>query len=138
MQIEGSTTRILIVESDETMFQVRQCMARALIELPPVELFHARDATEALALMDSLSPDVIVVDNEEPGERELFIDSLSSNHPPIVMCTEEQDDSISLELDREITYIPKSETLEGFHQTLKLAAAIGMKFTSSSESQTVH
>lgn len=139
MQTDGSTTRILIVDSDETMFQVRQCIARALEELPPVELFHARDATEALALMDSLAPDVIVLHDEEPGERDLFMDSLALNHPPIVLCTESHsDDAISMEIDKEITYIPKSETLEGFHQTLLLAAAIGMKFTSEKDCPTLH
>ncbi len=138
MQIEGSITRILIIDSDETMFQVRQCMARALEELPPVELFHARDATEALALIETLAPDVIVIDDEEPGECDLFIDSLSTNHPPIVLCTEAQDDAVTMELDREITYIQRSDTLDGFHQTLKLAAAIGMKFTSDSDSRTFH
>lgn len=139
MQAEESLTRILIVDNNERMFEVRQCIARALTELPPIELFHARDATEALALLDSLAPDVVVLDSEEPGERDLFMDSLSSDHPPIVLCTESQsEDSITMEIDREVTYIPKSETLEGFHQTLKLAAAIGMKFTAEREPCTLH
>ena len=138
MGIQGSVTRILIVDSDEKSFEVRQCIARTLEQLPPVELFHARDATEALAMLESLTPDVIVIDEEEPAERDLFIDSLGVKHPPIVLCTESHSDSITMELDKEITYIPKTETLEGFHQTLQLAAAIGMKFTSEKDSHTIH
>ena len=144
MQTEGSTTRILIVDSDETSFEIRQCIARALEELPPIELFHARDATEALALLETLAPDVVVIDDDEPGERDLFIDSLATDHPPIVLCTDDlcaeqsEAEGSVLQVDREITYIPKSETLEGFHQTLKLAAAIGMKFTGEKENPTIH
>ena len=133
MQFEGSPTRILIVDTDEASFEIRQCIAKALAELPPVELFHARDATEALAMLESLDPDVIVIDNDEPGESDLFIESLNGTHPPVVFCTyDQQEVTNEPSLDQQITYIQKCESLEGFHQTLKVAAALGLRFTDSS------
>ena len=136
---QSRTTKILFVESDETSFQVRQCMARAISALPPVELFHARDATEALSMLEQLKPDVVVFDDDVPAERELFIDSLAPNHPPVVMRTESEippDKKFSL--DKPITYIPKIESLDGIHQTLVLATALGVRGTSEKSSGAIH
>jgi DNA-binding NarL/FixJ family response regulator len=133
------TTKILFVDGDETSFQVRQCMAKVLNSLPPIELFHARDATEGLALLDQLKPDVVVLDDEIPGERDLFIDSLPGNHPPIVLRSETN--SVKPEkfrLDEPVTYIPKNESLDGIHQTLILVTAIGIKGTTARETVELH
>ena len=70
-------TKILFVDSDEAAFHFRKCMVKVIAELPPVELFHATDATEALMLIDRLKPHVIVLDNESIEERELLLDSLT-------------------------------------------------------------
>ncbi|MCB0323976.1 MAG: hypothetical protein KDD69_10395 [Bdellovibrionales bacterium] len=135
LQRDVPPTKILFIEHDEAAFQIRQCIARALLSLPPVELYHARDATEALSMLESLNPDVIVIDGEETEERELFIDSLSLNHPPIVVQTEAQASSVC---DSEITCIQKNDSLEGIHQTLTLAAALGEKFTGARVSGALH
>lgn len=124
------TTKILFVDNDETSFQVRQCMARVLNSLPPIELFHARDATEALAMLNQLKPDVIVLDDETPAERDLLMDSLPGNHPPIVLRSETRlPTPEKFRLDEPVTYIPKNESLDGIHQTLILVTAIGIKGT---------
>ena len=132
LESEGNPTKILVIDSDEAAFQVRQCVAKALAGLPPLELFHARDATEALAMMERLSPDVVILDDAEAEERELFMDSLSLNHPPIVLQTDDPEEigtPAQFTIDKQVTYIPRNESLEGIHQTLLLAAAIGVKFT---------
>ncbi len=133
------TTKILFVDSDETSFQVRQCMARVLSSLPPIELFHARDATEALAMLEQLKPDVIVLDDEIPAERDLFIDSLPGNHPPIVLRSETTLPAPEkFKLDKHVTYIPKNESLDGIHQTLILVTAIGLKAINTRASGEMH
>ena len=133
------TTKILFVDNDETSFQVRQCMAKVLNALPPVELFHARDATEALSMLDQLKPDVIVLDDDTPAERDLFIDSMQGNHPPIVLrCESREVLPKDFSLEKKITYIPKSESLDGIHQTLMLVTAIGVKATNLKQSGSIH
>lgn len=133
------TTKILFVDNDETSFQVRQCMARVLDALPPVELFHARDATEALQLLEQLKPDVIVLDDDTPAERDLFMDSMVGNHPPIVVRSESREIlPKDFSLEKRVTYIPKSESLDGIHQTLLLVTAIGVKATNAKVSGSIH
>jgi DNA-binding NarL/FixJ family response regulator len=123
-------TKILVIDEDESSFQIRQCIAKALHGLPPVEMYHAHDATEALAMIERLCPHVILVDYDQPEERELFIDSLSSQHPPIVLETEGEFTSVQdFSVSQEITYIPRSESLEEMHQELLLVAALGVKYT---------
>lgn len=136
---EVPSTKILIIEHDEAAFQILQCIARALVSLPPVELFHARDASEALAMLEALDPDVIVIDGQETEEKELLIDSLSVDHPPIIVQTDAEDDETEIQvLDEEITIVPRGESLEGIHQTLKVAAALGEKFIGTKVSRCLH
>ena len=126
--IQAVPTKILFIDQNEASFQVQRCVAKALSSLPPVQLYHAHDATEALAMIDKLSPDVIIIDEEDLDENELLIDSLGPQHPPIVLQTEENITSPSqFTLNQKITRIPRSESLEGIHQTLLLAAALGVR-----------
>lgn len=132
-------TKILIIDHDETSFQVQQCVARALSNLPPVELYHAHDATEALAMIDKLHPDVIMLDDEEREEKDLLIDSLGAIHPPVVLTTDENLPSPKqFNLNESVTRIPRSESLEDIHQTLLLVTAIGVKFTGTRVSPELH
>lgn len=136
---KSRTTKILFVDNDETSFEVRQCMAKVLNALPPIELFHARDASEALALLDQLKPDVVVLDDDTPAERDLFMDSLAGNHPPIVVRSETREIlPKDFSLEKRVTYIPKSESLDGIHQTLMLVTAIGVKATNAKLSGSIH
>ena len=136
---KSRTTKILFVDNDETSFQVRQCMAKVLNSLPPVELFHARDASEALSMLDQLHPDVVVLDDETPAERDLFMDSMVGNHVPIVVRSEtRQVLPKDFSLEKKITYIPKSESLDGIHQTLLLVTAIGVKSTNLKITGSIH
>ena len=137
---DSQPTKILFVEEDERSFEVRQCVAKVLQSLPPVQLFHAKDATDALNLLEQIRPDVIVLDGEVQEEKELFIDSLHGEHPPVMVRTEEEDANVvkNFSLDKSVNYIPKNESLEGIHQTLLLAAAIGHRNSSSSSSKNIH
>lgn len=137
---ESQPTKILFVEEDERSFEVRQCVAKVLQALPPVQLFHAKDATEALHLLEQIRPDVIVLDGDGQEEKELFIDSLHGEHPPVVVRTEEEDKNIvkNFSLEKSVNYIPKNESLEGIHQTLLLAAAIGHRNSTTTPSKNIH
>lgn len=137
---EPQPTKILFVEEDERSFEVRQCVARVLQALPPVLLFHAKDATEALNLLDQIKPDVIVLDGEVQEEKELFIDSLHGAHPPVVVRTDNEGNSSvkNFSLEKQVNYIPKNESLEGIHQTLLLAAAIGHRNSLATPSKNIH
>lgn len=133
------TTKILVVDNDETSFQVRKCIAKVLAALPPVELFHARDASEALALLDQLKPDVVMMDHENQAEKDLFFDSLTINHPPVMVCSDEDDQKQNtFSVDNPITYVKKSESLEDIHQSLMMATTLGAKSTTGKESKAVH
>lgn len=136
---EQSVTRILIVEEDDISFEFCRSLADRLEELPPIELFHARDATEALALLESISPDVLVIDDEHPEESELLIDSLNAQHPPVVFCTEDVDKAIRVLTHAEhVTCIQRSESMEGVHQTLRVAAALGLQSLVEKSSLLLH
>jgi len=130
MDFDQPITKILFIDNDETSFQFRKCMAKVLNSLPPIELFHAVDATEALGMLETLQPDVIVIDGELAEEKELFLDSLSSEHPPIVLQTNESTDernSDQFETSNHITKMEKNESVDGIHQTLRLASELGTK-----------
>lgn len=131
-------TKILFIDSDETSFQVRRCMANVLHELPPVELFHAHDATEALAMMEDVKPDVVVIDDEAPEERNLFLDSLPGDHPPILLQTDLPGNSKPVLPTKRVTCVPRNQSLAGIHQTLLMASALGAKKSVDNTSDAVH
>ncbi len=118
-------TKILFIDDDEMSFQIRKCIAKALAALPEVELFQAHDATEGLQMIEHIKPDVVVIDHEEIEEQDLFIDSLTSSHPPVVLQTESGRSEKAAA--KKITCIPKSDSLESIHQTLLIATAIATK-----------
>jgi DNA-binding NarL/FixJ family response regulator len=129
----GFMTKILFIDNDEMAFQIRQCVARVLSQLPPVELFHACDATEGLQLMENLKPDVVVLDDELPEERDLFIESVGRHHPPILVQTES--DRTKARKSQTVTYISKNPSLEGIHQTLLVATTIASRDIVGGESR---
>lgn len=89
-------------------------------------------------MLDRLRPDVVVMDDEEPEEKDLLFDSLVTGHPPILLQTDENLPTVKdFNLNGEITRIPKSESLEGIHQTLMLAVAIGVKHTGNKTSSSM-
>lgn len=141
MQRNERVTKILFIDNDEMSFQIRKCIAKALVQLPPVELLHANDATEALAAVELMKPDVVVLDAEmDAQERDLFMDSLSGNHPPIMLQTNNDDHSLSnaSSSQKTVTRIQKNETLEGIHQTLVTATSLAIKSLDSKPSGAVH
>ncbi len=135
MDFERPITKILFIDNDEASFQFRKCMAKVMGTLPPIELFHANDATEALGLLEALNPDVIVIDGELIEEKDLFLDSLTSNHPPVVIQTEKKGSS---NYDELITCVEKNESIDGIHQTLLLATEIGIKAMGNKSSDVLH
>lgn len=138
MSKDSVKTKILFIDSDENSFEFRKCMASVLTTLPPVELYHALDATEALGLLEAIAPDVVVIDGDFSEEAELFLDSLSSNHPPIVLQTNASVIG-RLRVEEElITRIEKNESVDGIHRMLKIASDIGLKSIENRHLQVYH
>ena len=116
-------TKILFIEEDLTAFEIRKCIAAVLEGIHPVELFHAKDASEGLELLDEVRPDVIVIEHEEKAEADLFLDGLAYDHPPIVV---DNDDSCESDKRNGVTYIKKDGSLEGIHKLLKTATSLAV------------
>lgn len=127
-EVSGGTkavTKILFIEEDIATFEIRKCIAAVLEGIQPLELFHAKDATEGLELLDEVRPDVIIIGQEERSETDLLLDGLTGNHPPVVI---DQADNIEDKKRSGVTYINSDGSLEGIHQLLKTAqtlAALG-------------
>jgi DNA-binding NarL/FixJ family response regulator len=125
---EAEITRILFVDNDETAFEFRKCMAKVLGQLPPMELFHASDATEALHILEQVQPHVVVFDDEIPEERELFLESLNGAQPQIVIQTDKTDPASRKAMaHKRVTFLKPSDSLEGIHETFVVAATLANK-----------
>ena len=125
---DKAVTKILFIDEDETSFQFRKCMVQVLQSLPPVELFHAQDATEALQMLDNVRPDVVILDDEMKEECELFLESLTLNHPPIMLQIDgSKPKTHNSTRHVKITSIRKNESLAGIHETLVAATDIAAK-----------
>lgn len=121
-------TKVLFIDADEASFQIWQCMARTLEKLPPMELFYAQDATEGLNMLEDLHPDVIVVNlDEDASERDIFLDSLYTQHPPVIVPAAEITHAHKAALTQDIHYIKRHETLDGILHTLITAATAAQK-----------
>lgn len=129
-----ATTKILFIESDESSFFFRKCMAEALFSLPPVELIHASDAEEALSKIENNKVDVLIIDDELEDELEVLLDSLGATTPPILLQTD-RDSTASA---RRVTCIPKEESVASMHKTLVMATEAGSQFQKDTEQNTVH
>jgi DNA-binding NarL/FixJ family response regulator len=136
--ITPRTTKVLFLESDDASFQVKKCVAKVLSGLPPVEFYQARDASEALSLLNTVHPDVVVIDEESDAERDLFMESVGRTHPPVVVTRDGEQTQLSeFSLDNPVTYLPRTESLEAMHQTLVLITALGIK-SANNKSGKVH
>jgi len=124
--------KILFLEKDPLSFNAKECIAKSLKSLPPLNLHHAEDAASALLKLEELVFDVVVIDEELEREHKFFMDNLNLEHPPILSCTDNQ------EFDREkfekefknnkaILNIPKDDSLDGIVNTLILASGIALK-----------
>lgn len=123
-------TKILFVDNDNLAFQIRQCAARAIFGLPPLELFHANDANEALATIEQIRPDVVVLDSKLSEEIEVLIDNLGGYLPSFIVQT----DNATLEelesfqqLGAGVTCIANGNSLDSLHSMLLLAASIAQQ-----------
>ena len=123
VDMNENKTRVLVVDHDEASFQVRKCIASVSSGLCSLELVYARDASEALMIIDRNVPDVILFNADENVEEfELLIESLEGEHPPIVL----QGDFEQLKLPKveSIKRIPNDESIDAIHETLMLVSSI--------------
>lgn len=135
------TTKVLFIDNDVTSFEFRKCMVKALDRIPPIELFHAKDATEGLEMLEKFNPDVVVVDDELVEERDLFIESLNPIHPAIVLHTERPQvppTRSSSFHGIDVTYLSKDESLAGLHDTLMKLTNIAGKIARMTETEQLH
>lgn len=125
---DSGPTRILFVDSDEGLLQVWQCIAFALEGIPPVEFFHATDATDGLSMLEKCKPDVIVLnlDDELSEERDVFMESLYGPHPPVIVPTDDEG-SANAKRDGKFIYVNRGGTLDGIHRALLVATSAASK-----------
>ncbi len=138
---QGKATKILFIDEDEASFQIVKCMANVIEQLPPVELFHACDATEGLMMLDNVKPDVIVLNDDMKEERDVFIESLSADHPPILIQSEDSPSQSAPKTrctGKQVTYVEKSGTLEGIHKTLLVATSVATKMSNHKVGPHIH
>lgn len=133
------TTKILVIEGDQMNFQVRKCIAQALGLQTSVELVHAPDVTEGLKMIDKINPDAIIFSEEDVLEKEFLLESVGHTHPPIILQTEDPSYFKKKQsIEENIMYVPFYDTLEGMHQIIVLAAALGEKFEGVKTSKALH
>lgn len=118
----GAPTKILFVDDDEALMQVWQCIAFALEGIPPVEFFHAADATDGLTMLEQCKPDVIVLNLDEnlSEEREVFMESLYGAHPPVIVPTDREGETVGRD---DVIYVTRGGTLDGIHKALLVATS---------------
>ena len=121
--MDNTKTRILIVDHDEASFHVRQCIASVSSGLNTLDLIYAKDASEALNIIDKKNPDVILFNADENIEElELLLENLNKEHPPIVL--QGDFDELTLPKTDIAKRIPNDESIDAIHQTLKLVSTI--------------
>ena len=126
------TSNILVIENDQSNFQVRKCIAQALGLLSSIKLVYAKDVNTGLLMMGKNKFNAIIYSEEECTEKDILIKKLGNLHPPLVIQTEDSafyKDKQSL--DQNIMYVPIYDTLEGMHQVLILAATLGGRINKS-------
>jgi len=122
LNMDENKTRVLVVDHDEASFQVRKCIASVSSGLCSLELIYARDASEALMIIDRKIPDVILFNADENVEEfELLIESLEGEHPPIVL--QGDFDQLKLPKTESIKRIPNDESIDAIHETLMLVGS---------------
>lgn len=124
------TSNILVIENDQSNFQVRKCIAQALGLLSSIKLIHAKDVKTGLSMLEKNKFSAIIYSEEDCTEKDSLIQKLGDFHPPLVIQTEDSDYyKHKQSLDQNIMYVPIYDTLEGMHQVLILAATLGGKKT---------
>lgn len=139
MQEVRKSTRILVIDADQTNFQVRHCIAQALGLLNSIELIHTSDISEGVNIINSKGTDVIIYSEESLTEKKRLLDSLSLDHPPLVLETSDVNHFKKKQnLNQNIMYVPIYDNLEGMHQVLLLAVSLAEKFTTKHSSAEMH
>lgn len=134
-----NATKILVIEGDQTNFQVRKCIAQALGLLPQLDLIYAADVSEGLKMIENYRPDAIIFSEEDLYERDLLLENIGNEHPPIILQTEDSEFfKTKQSLEQDIMYVPVYDTLEGMHQVLVLAATMGKRTKTTQQTQAMH
>lgn len=131
-------TRILFVDGDEISFQVRQCIARVLANIPPIELLHAHDGNEALRVMEKQSPDVIVFDEEMNDDFKMVLDYIPEGHVPVLVQSNEEGLSEGEHKKGAVTAIRKNDSLDGLHYSLLVAIKLALQSVVAKENPVMH
>lgn len=123
MEYQGPPTKLLFIDEDEGSFEVWQSLAQVLSTLPPLQFYHACDATDALAMIDTICPDVVVLnlDDDLEAERSVFVDSMYGDFPPVVVPLEDEM-QFTAENDKMI-FLENCSSIEGIHKTLLAAVS---------------
>ena len=122
---DKSITKILFVEEDELAFEFKKCIATALHNIKRAnegafEMYYAQDATEGLRILEKENPDVVVLDDNINEECELFLESLSSQHPPIVLQIDGKQKTRTGKLEN-LSCMQKDDSLDSINSVLAVA-----------------
>ena len=125
---DKSVTKILFVEEDELAFEFKKCIATALHNIKRlnegmVEMYYAQDATEGLRILEKENPDVVVLDDNINEECELFLESLSPQHPPIVLQVDGKQKTRTGKLEN-LSCMQKDDSLDSINSVLSVATKI--------------
>ena len=96
--LDSGPIRVLIVEDEDAHYEL---MKRAICrELPDTVVSHASDAAECINALDSIAPDIILVDFLMPGMTGIeFLASLKEmgSDVPVIMITGQGDERIAVQ-----------------------------------------
>ena len=109
------------MDTDEMAFAIRQCIARVITNLPPVELFHVTRASDAIDALESIAPDVLVIDDSCLEELEILIEHYQNDLLPILLQSNNPPTKSSKQSDLKISYIEKSPSIDGLRKTIVAA-----------------
>ena len=125
---DRAITKILFVEEDELTFEFKKCIAQALqnIKHPTegiIEMYYAQDATEGLKILEKERPDIVVLDDNINEECELFLESLSPQHPPIVLQVDGKQKTKIGKLNN-LSCMQRDDSLDSINSVLAVATSI--------------
>lgn len=122
-KVVTDTTTILFIEADEVYFQYRQCVANVAEKLPDMNLLLATNCEDAIELLETQRPDVMVISDELVDDFRFLSEFGEYQHIPVILQSDTiKDLDFAPEAVHAIT--KKEQSLEEVGHTLSLAASM--------------
>lgn len=125
MYSKNSVAKVLYIDRNELAFQFQQCIARVLEDIPRVQLYRVSTTSEAIKVLPTIRPDLLVLDDELIQELDALIEALPNISFPVVV---QMSDIKTVRKQHEnVTYIEKSGSLDGIQSLLSQIAAMASR-----------